>query len=103
MSIELITIILFGCLIIFLALGLPLAFVLGGIGVIGSFVLWGERGLLLVASNTWGAMNMFTLLSIPLFIFMAMLLERAGIADDLYTMMQKWMGPVRGGLRSGLF
>lgn len=101
MSIELITLILFGSLVLFLFLGLPLAFVLGGIGVIGSFFLWGEKGLLIIASNTWGAMNKFSLLSIPLFIFMAMILERAGIADDLYTMMQKWMGPVRGGLAIG--
>jgi tripartite ATP-independent transporter DctM subunit len=46
-------------------------------------------------------MGKFTLLAIPLFIFMAMILERAGVADDLYTMMHRWMGPVRGGLAMG--
>lgn len=101
MSIELITVILFGAIIFFLCLGLPLAFVLGGVGVVGCYFLWGDRGLFMIASQAWGAMNKFTLLAIPLFIFMAMILERAGVADDLYTMMHRWMGPLRGGLAIG--
>ena len=101
MSIELITILLFGSLILFLALGLPLAFVLGGVGLVGCYFLWGSKGLFVVAAQTYGAMGKFTLLAIPLFIFMAMVLERAGVADDLYTMMHRWMGPVRGGLAMG--
>jgi tripartite ATP-independent transporter DctM subunit len=46
-------------------------------------------------------MGKFTLLAIPLFIFMAMILERAGVADDLYTLMHRWMGPLPGGLAIG--
>jgi tripartite ATP-independent transporter DctM subunit len=101
MSIELITLLLFGAIIILLCLGLPLAFVLGGVGAVGCYLLWGDKGLFLISSQAWGAMNKFTLLAIPLFIFMAMILERAGVADDLYTMMHRWMGPVRGGLAMG--
>ena len=101
MSIEMITVLLFGALILLLALGLPLAFVMGGVGVVGSYFLWGDKGLFLVVSQTYGAMGKFTLLAIPLFIFMAMILERAGVADDLYTLMHRWMGPLRGGLAIG--
>ena len=101
MSIELVTILLFGGLVLFLALGLPLAFVLGGVGVVGCYFLWGEKGLFLAAAQAYGAMGKFTLLAIPLFVFMAMILERAGVADDLYTMMHRWMGPVNGGLAIG--
>ena len=101
MSIEMITVLLFGALILFLALGLPLAFVMGGVGVVGSYFLWGDKGLFLLVSQTYGAMGKFTLLAIPLFIFMAMILERAGVADDLYTLMHRWMGPLRGGLAIG--
>jgi len=101
MSIELITILLFGSLIFLLALGLPLAFVMGGVGVIGSYLLWGDKGLYLITTQAWGAMNKFTLLAIPLFIFMSMILERAGVADDLYTLMHRWMGPLNGGLAIG--
>ena len=101
MSIELITVLLFGALILFLALGLPLAFVLGGVGVVGSYFLWGDRGLFLIATQAYASMGKFTLLAIPLFIFMAMILERSGVADDLYTLMHRWMGPVPGGLAIG--
>lgn len=101
MSIELITILLFGSLILLLALGLPLAFVLGGVGVIGSYLLWGDRGLFLMVAQAYASMGKFTLLAIPLFIFMAMILERAGVADDLYTLMHRWMGPLPGGLAIG--
>jgi tripartite ATP-independent transporter DctM subunit len=101
MSIELITLLLFGALILFLALGLPLAFVLGGVGMVGCYFLWGSKGLFVAAAQTYGAMGKFTLLAIPLFILMAMFLERAGVAENLYTMMHRWMGPVRGGLAIG--
>ncbi len=101
MSIELITVLLFGALILFLALGLPLAFVLGGVGVVGSYLLWGDRGLYLITTQAYASMGKFTLLAIPLFIFMSMILERAGVADDLYTLMHRWMGPVPGGLAIG--
>jgi tripartite ATP-independent transporter DctM subunit len=101
MSIEVITLLLFGALILFLALGLPLAFVLGGVGVVGCYFLWGSKGLFVAAAQAYGAMGKFSLLAIPLFIFMAMILERAGVADDLYTMMHRWMGPLRGGLAIG--
>jgi len=101
MSIELITVLLFGALILFLALGLPLAFVLGGVGVVGSYLLWGDMGLYLITTQAYASMGKFTLLAIPLFIFMAMILERAGVADDLYTLMHRWMGPLPGGLAIG--
>ncbi len=101
MSIEMITLLLFGALVFFLVLGLPLTYVLGGVGVVGSYLLWGDKGLLLLASQAYGAMGKFTLLAIPLFVFMAMILEKAGVADDLYTMMHRWMGPLGGGLAIG--
>jgi len=41
------------------------------------------------------------LAAIPLFVLMAMLLERAGVAEDLYAAMHRWMGPLRGGLAAG--
>ncbi len=101
MSIEVITVLLFLSIVLFLAFGLPLAFTLGGVGVIGCYLLWGDKGLYLITSQAYGAMGKFTLLAIPLFIFMAMILERAGVADDLYTLMHRWMGPLKGGLAIG--
>jgi len=101
MSIEFITVLLFGSIFLFLALGLPLAFVLGGIGTIGCYLLWGNSGLYIIASQVSGAMGKFTLLTIPLFVFMAMVLERSGVAEDLYAMMHNWTASIPGGLAMG--
>lgn len=101
MSIELLTLFFFLALFIFLFLGLPLPFVLGGVSVIFIYFTWGPQAFYMVAAQTWGAMNKFTLVAIPLFIFMAMILERSGVANDLYDMMYLWFGPVRGGLAIG--
>jgi len=101
MSIELLTFLFFLALFVFLVLGLPLSFVLGGVSVIFIYFTWGPQAFYMVASQTWGAMNKFTLVAVPLFIFMAMILERSGVANDLYDMMYLWFGPVRGGLAIG--
>lgn len=101
MSIEFITVLLFGSIFLFLALGLPLAFVLGGIGTIGCYLLWGDSGLYIITSQVSGAMAKFTLLTIPLFVFMAMILERSGVAEDLYAMMHNWTASIPGGLAIG--
>lgn len=101
MSIELLTLLFFGTLLLFLVLGLPLSFVLGGVSVVFLYFTWGPESFYMVAAQTWDAMNKFILVAIPLFIFMAMLLERSGAAADLYEMMYVWFGPLRGGLAIG--
>ncbi len=101
MSIELLSILFFGSLLVFLVLGLPLTFVLGGVSVVFIYFTWGPEAFYMVAAQTWGAMNKFTLVAIPLFIFMAMILERSGVAKGLYEMMYLWFGPVAGGLAIG--
>lgn len=101
MSIELTTLLFFSALLFFLVLGLPLAFVLGGVSVIFLYFTWGIQAFYLVASQMWGTMESFTLVAIPLFVFMAMVLERTGVANALYRMMYLWWGGVRGGLAIG--
>ncbi|MBU2647706.1 MAG: TRAP transporter large permease subunit [bacterium] len=101
MSIELLTFLFFASLFLFLFSGLPLSFVLGGVSVIFLWATWGPDAFYMVAAQTWGTMEKFTLVAIPLFIFMAMILERSGTANDLYEMMYLWFGPVRGGLVIG--
>ena len=101
MSIEFLSLLFFGALIIFLLSGLPLSFVLGGVSMVFIYFTWGPEAFYMVAAQTWGAMNKFTLVAVPLFIFMAMILERSGVAKDLYEMMYLWFGPVGGGLAIG--
>jgi tripartite ATP-independent transporter DctM subunit len=100
-SIEWLTLLFFAALLFFLVLGLPLSFVLGGVSMVFIYFTWGPAGLYMVAANTWGAMNKFTLVAIPLFVLMAMILERSGVANDLYEMMYVWFGGLRGGLAIG--
>jgi hypothetical protein len=101
MSIELVTLILFVALILVLFSGLPLAFALGGLALISSYFLWGPKSMLLIAVQSWGVMNSYFLVAIPLYIFMANLLQRSGIIEDLFTVMRIWFGPLRGGLAIG--
>nr|WP_281381683.1 TRAP transporter large permease subunit [Quisquiliibacterium transsilvanicum] len=85
----------------FLLLGVPLAFVLGGISIIFLFFSMGPVSFYIVASKFWESMTSFTLIAIPLYVFMAMLLERSGVAHALYRMMHLWFGGMRGGLAIG--
>jgi len=95
------TIVLFSSLIVFLLLGAPLTFVLGGIAMVFLYAVWGTASLYMVAAQTWGGMNKFTLVAIPLFVMMAMILERSGAAEDLYRMMHVWFAGINGGLAVG--
>lgn len=98
MSIELITLLMFGAMLLLLALGLPLAFVTGLIGVTFTVGLYGGSGLQLIASRIYSFMNEYALVSVPMFIMMASLMERSGVAKDLFDAMRVWAGRVRGGL-----
>jgi tripartite ATP-independent transporter DctM subunit len=101
MSTELITILLFASLVLLLITGLPLAFSMGGVAALLVLVLQGPQALSILASITYGVMDNFILMAIPLFIFMGLILERSGVADDAYTTMYKWIGSVKGGLAIG--
>lgn len=101
MSVEIITFLFFGSLLFFLLLGVPLAFTLGGISIIFLFFSMGPVSFYIVASKFWESMTSFTLIAIPLYVFMAMLLERSGVAHALYRMMHLWFGGFRGGLAIG--
>lgn len=101
MSTGIITIILFASLLILLVLGFPLAFCFGSVAV--AFILWqwSSQALFILATTAFSSWTSFILIAVPLFILMANLLERSGLADDLYDMMYKWAGPLRGGLAMG--
>jgi len=101
MSAAAIIALLFGTLVVFLFAGLPVAFSLGGVAMLYILLLWGSKALYVIASSAFGVMNSFLLLACPLFIFMGHILQTSGIADELYTMMHRWMGPLRGGLAIG--
>jgi tripartite ATP-independent transporter DctM subunit len=92
------TLIMFGSLLALLMAGLPLAFVTGGLACVFLFVLGDERALNIVPSRIFPLMTNYQLSAIPLFIFMAAMLERAGIINDMFDVIYKVMGGLKGGL-----
>ncbi|MCX7322553.1 MAG: TRAP transporter large permease subunit [Hyphomicrobiales bacterium] len=101
MSVELLTLLFFGSLLFFLFIGTPLVFTLGGISCIFLYFTMGPVGFYIVASKFWESMMSFTLIAIPMYVYMAMLLEKSGVANNLYRMMHVWFGGFRGGLAIG--
>ena len=101
MSIELITLLLFASLVVLLVAGLPLAFILPFLAMAFGVTLWGINSAPMYFQQTWYTMNMFVLIAVPMFIFMGIMLERSGIADDLFEMIYRWAGGLKGGLAMG--
>jgi tripartite ATP-independent transporter DctM subunit len=99
-GIEWLTLIMFGSLLALLMAGLPLAFVTGGLATVFLFVLGDARALNIVPSRIFPLMTNYQLSAIPLFIFMAAMLERAGIINEMFDVIYKVLGGVKGGLAS---
>src|SRR6266516_5893206 len=95
--------IMFASLVVVLLLGYPAAFSLGAVGLIYAFVgiQLGEFRpdfLQALPDRIYGIMNNDTLLAIPFFTFMGLILERSGMAEDLLDTIGQLFGTVRGGL-----
>lgn len=98
----LMAVILFGSLILFLALGIPVSFAMGGISLVLGFLFWG--GLRSVDAFVLGSYSKITeaiLTALPLYIFMAAVLMYSDLADELYEVIYRWFGGIRGGLAAG--
>ena len=98
MSIGWITLAMFGSMFVLLVLGLPLAFVTSLIAVTFTLGLFGPDGLQLVASRIFTFMNEYALVAVPMFILMASIMERSGVAKALFAAMRVWAGALPGGL-----
>lgn len=98
MSIEMISVLMATSFIGLLLIGLPLAFAAGACAVVFGLVLYGPPGLMLVVSRVFTLLGNNVLVSVPLFVFMACLLERSGIAEDIFSAVTAWAGRVPGGL-----
>jgi len=98
MSIEWITILLLFVFITILLMGLPLAFATGSTAVIFTIFLFGPDALVLIVTRIFTMMNNFILVAVPLFIFMACILEGSGVTEDLFKAIHVWSGRLRGGM-----
>ncbi len=118
MDIGTISLILLMGMLILLAIGMPLGFASGFLAVVvmvlkfeptlltdpfsfGTGTLtrsFGSGPMNILAQRLYGITTNYVLISVPLFIFMATLLERSGIAKDMYSSLSQWMSRTRGGI-----
>lgn len=101
MSPEILSIGMFGALILCVLLGVSLAFAMGSIAVIFALMLFGAQGLYSIVSSTFANMWSILLSAIPLFVFIGVALGRSRIAEDLYNAFYLWSGRTNGGLLIG--
>ena len=118
MDVGTISLVLMLGLLVLLAIGMPLGLASAILAVLvlvmkfepallmnplsfGDGILTGRPGagpLNILAQKIYGLLTDYVLISIPLFIFMASLLERSGIAKDMYSSLNVWMNRTRGGI-----
>lgn len=98
MSPELLTPLMFGSFVLLLVLGVPLAWTTSSVGLIFGFLLYGSNSLQVVLFRVWETLNSFSLIAIPLFVFMGNMLQYSGISEGLFRAIYVWLGPIRGGL-----
>ncbi len=89
---------MFVTLMIMLLVGYPVAFTLGSVAILFGSIFLGLDFFNLLPLQIWGMMNNFTLLAVPLFIFMGVTLDKSGLAEDLLETMGLLFGKLRGGL-----
>ena len=101
MSPEVMTLLMFGTLIVLIALGHPLAVTLAATATLFGLIDNGFNvpALLdLFTNNNWGNFLNYTLVSVPLFIFMAQILDRSKVSESLFDALYIVLGGLRGGL-----
>ncbi len=98
MSIELLTLLLFSALILALVVGIPITFCMGGVTALFILLCYSPSSLAMIMSITYGVMDNFVLIAIPLFVLMGAILQRSGVAEDAYSALYSWIGAIKGGL-----
>ncbi|MBB4265524.1 TRAP transporter large permease [Roseospira visakhapatnamensis] len=98
MGIEVGTYVLVGSIFLLLLTGLPLAFTTGLVALVFTLGWFGPNALPLVTSRVFGFITEYSLVAVPMFVFMASLLDRSGIAKDLFNGMRVLAGRVPGGV-----
>jgi tripartite ATP-independent transporter DctM subunit len=98
--VEILGLLMFGSLGMLLMLGVPMTFALGSLACIFLFVFGTPQMLNMLPARVFPFMTDYQLSAIPLFIFMAAVLEKAGIIEELFDVVYKWLGGLKGGLAS---
>lgn len=95
---EHLPILLFIALFALLLMGFPVAFTLGGVALFFGIFTVGFDFFHLLPLRIWGVMNNYVLIAVPLFVYMGLMLEKSGLAEELLETMALLFGRIRGGL-----
>jgi len=99
LSPEMVGLVMLGLVVIGVLLGYPLAFVIGGVTITMGILLFGPKtASWILYSRAWEIVNNPTLLAVPGFIFMGLMLGHSGIAEKMFAALYVWLGGLRGGL-----
>lgn len=88
----------FALLLVLMALGLHVAFVMFALSMLGAMLYLGWPATLEFGTQYWGATNNFVLVAIPLFVLLGELLVRGGFTERMYRSLSDWLNPLPGGL-----
>ncbi|MEM1697818.1 MAG: TRAP transporter large permease subunit, partial [Thermofilaceae archaeon] len=89
---------MFIALFILLLFNLPVAFALFLVSLSFGLHMWGWRSLDIIFNGIWAAMNNWPLVALPLYVFMSALMEKCGLAEDMFKAIYRLLGGVRGSL-----
>jgi len=101
MSYELIAITMFAGMMVLLLTGQRVFAVIGFVGVVAAFALWGDGGSQMGFASAMKLVKWYPMLTVPMFVFMGYMLSESGIAEDMYKAIHVWMGSLNGGLALG--
>jgi tripartite ATP-independent transporter DctM subunit len=95
---EYLPLIMFAVVFALLLLGFPVAFTIGGVAMAFGLYGFGPGFFNLLPLRIWGTMESFSLMAVPLFIYMGVMLEKSGLAEELLEAMALVFGRIKGGL-----
>jgi tripartite ATP-independent transporter DctM subunit len=95
---DFLPLIFFAVLLIMLLMGFPVAFTLGGVSFLFGVFTFGLDFFNLLPMRVWGVMSNYILLAVPLFIYMGVMFEKSGLAEELLETMALLFGKLRGGM-----
>ena len=98
LGVENATILMFVMLLVLLVTGIPLAFVTLLVALIFALGWFGPMAVPLITSRVYSFVSSFVFVSVPMFVLMAAILDRSGIARDLFDAMKLVGGRLRGGI-----
>ena len=98
MGIEIISLLMVGSLILLLVIGMPMAYALGLVAMVFAVSFFGMNSLMLLSSRIYGFVNVYVLIAVPMFLMMASIMDKSGVAEDLYNAMRVWAGGMPGGV-----